>query len=677
MLSVTWNNRFVICGVLKSVAIVVCSAPFGARTFGQLPTKQLIPLGPAEVSKISESSWNKLSKTKTLYRKSCAVLVGISAYPGLPMRNQLQYCEDDLRELKRILVTYYGFKKCDITSLIGPAATAKSIQDQIARFRGNSEFHREDRVIFFFSGHGQYVDLASVGRKGFLIPFGANLDLKHLENPEPYIRDCLDMGETFQHLCECPAQILFIADACYTGYLGSKPFEKPSNFAVSSMPAHFAFTAVNKNEPAGEDKKIKHGYFSYALCQELEQRAHEKVPFSIAELYASVASKVTKRTNQSQHPLLNSRAEDSPQGQMIFVPTPSTESIGFQARDAMDIYYGTARPDIERSQHCFKSFQKLSELNDADGFAGLASCYRIGFGVNRDAELAYKNAVKATELGSPWGMTRLALCYEDSHSAKGYEQAAKWYEKAAERGDVVGMNNLGLLYETGRGVPTDLVKAKDLYQKSAEAGNPDAMVNLGRLYALGEGTQKDPNRAFRWFKDAKDFGALDGFYHYALCLEVGFGTSQDKETAFLELQKAISLTNTEAQDFIPHFADVLTHFGLMYKNGIGVEKSYEQAFQPFKRAADLGSSGAMVELGVAFETGQGIPKNLSKARDYYQKAAEKGNCYGAYDLGLLYEFGKLGEKNLSQAEACYRRSLDLDPKFDRAKQALARVRKTK
>ena len=44
-----------------------------------------------------------------------------------------------------------------------------------------------------------------------------------------------------------------------------------------------------------------------------------------------------------------------------------------------------------------------------------------------------------------------------------YVQAVEWYRLAADRGDPTGQMNLGVMYETGRGVPQDLVQAHTRY----------------------------------------------------------------------------------------------------------------------------------------------------------------------------------------------------------------------
>jgi TPR repeat protein len=49
------------------------------------------------------------------------------------------------------------------------------------------------------------------------------------------------------------------------------------------------------------------------------------------------------------------------------------------------------------------------------------------------------------------------------------------------------MNNLGLLYMSGQGVPRDYDEARRLFEQGAALGNDASMNNLGLLYNQGHG----------------------------------------------------------------------------------------------------------------------------------------------------------------------------------------------
>jgi TPR repeat protein len=85
-------------------------------------------------------------------------------------------------------------------------------------------------------------------------------------------------------------------------------------------------------------------------------------------------------------------------------------------------------------------------------------------------------------------------------------EAVKWFRRAAEQQYASAQNQLGMMYEKGRGVPQDFVKAADWYRKAAERGYGGAQNNLAIAYALGQGVPKDLIEAYKWFALAATHG---------------------------------------------------------------------------------------------------------------------------------------------------------------------------
>ena len=71
--------------------------------------------------------------------------------------------------------------------------------------------------------------------------------------------------------------------------------------------------------------------------------------------------------------------------------------------------------------------------------------------------------------------------------------------KAAEQGITDAQCKLGVMYDTGQGVPEDDVEAVKWYRKAAEQGLADAQYNLGLMYAKGEGVIEDDAEAVNGF----------------------------------------------------------------------------------------------------------------------------------------------------------------------------------
>ena len=60
-----------------------------------------------------------------------------------------------------------------------------------------------------------------------------------------------------------------------------------------------------------------------------------------------------------------------------------------------------------------------------------------------------------------------------------------------------------------------------------------------------------------------------------------------------------------------------------------------EAIATYRKAADKGSTSAMVELGVLLGTGTGVTKDDTQARKLFERAAEAGNARGVSNLAAL------------------------------------------
>jgi TPR repeat protein len=57
----------------------------------------------------------------------------------------------------------------------------------------------------------------------------------------------------------------------------------------------------------------------------------------------------------------------------------------------------------------------------------------------------------------------------------------------------------------------------------------------------------------------------------------------------------------------------------------------------YEKAAALGNTNAMVDLGIMYENGRGVSRDFEQARKWYEQAAALGNAAAMYNLGLLYQ----------------------------------------
>lgn len=116
----------------------------------------------------------------------------------------------------------------------------------------------------------------------------------------------------------------------------------------------------------------------------------------------------------------------------------------------------------------------------------LGALYLTGRGVPADPQEAVRLFRKAAEAGHGAGAFNLAMRYLDGEGVlPDAAVAAQWLEKAAADGNSqstasMAKLQLGYLYEEGRGVERDPVKALHLYEE-AGATNAEARQNLARL----------------------------------------------------------------------------------------------------------------------------------------------------------------------------------------------------
>ena len=84
----------------------------------------------------------------------------------------------------------------------------------------------------------------------------------------------------------------------------------------------------------------------------------------------------------------------------------------------------------------------------------------------------------------------IAAC-RDAVIKSDYATAFKECAPLAKAGIALAQYNLGLMYDTGNGVPKDAVQAVSWYRKAAEQGYASAQNNLGLMYYTGNGVPKD------------------------------------------------------------------------------------------------------------------------------------------------------------------------------------------
>ncbi|MDR1660162.1 MAG: sel1 repeat family protein [Desulfovibrio sp.] len=189
----------------------------------------------------------------------------------------------------------------------------------------------------------------------------------------------------------------------------------------------------------------------------------------------------------------------------------------------------------------------------------------------------------------------------------------------------------------------DFFRARDIWQKLAEAGDGQAMNNLGVLYDQGKGLEEDSGRAVYWFEKAARAGHPAGMSNYGRMLESGRGIAENPQEAARWFDRAAREGQPEAQ----------YNLGFLYEQGRGVRQDDRAAAAWYGRAAAQQQTEALARLGHCYRMGRGVPKDSAKATLLLYAAAMNGHAQAIRDLEELS-----GEASKRQPAMLFGQKLD-------------------
>lgn len=150
--------------------------------------------------------------------------------------------------------------------------------------------------------------------------------------------------------------------------------------------------------------------------------------------------------------------------------------------------------------------QEISEEERINKISAYARDLYEGHGYERNYGLAYLIfKYLADELGEPDALYYMGLYYQDGYDVvkKDIKTAIEYYEKALAKGDKkYSANNLGVIYATGNGVPKDEKKALKYYETAMGAGDIYAMASVAKIYEEGKVVERDRLKAWQLYDKA-------------------------------------------------------------------------------------------------------------------------------------------------------------------------------
>jgi TPR repeat protein len=248
----------------------------------------------------------------------------------------------------------------------------------------------------------------------------------------------------------------------------------------------------------------------------------------------------------------------------------------------------------------------LGCFNDRDG-TYVAVWFCIGLLFYRGQDDVEQNYVEAAK----WFSKLAEGSYEKWHEDSDYNSQRRQINDCVQSASYF----LGFMYWYGQGVGQDYAKAVKWLSKAAEpvyswecsTGCKEAQYLLGKAYYTGHGVAQDYSEAVKWYKAA----------------------AEDEYSG----SGPFSLTPRELKQ--KGVAEAKNALGDAYRDGHGVEQSYQEAMNWYRAAADQGDADAMNSMADMYAKGEGVGQDLGEAMKWCIKAAQKGNTDAKAKLAKL------------------------------------------
>ena len=143
--------------------------------------------------------------TDEIYDNSWALIIGINKYENV---QKLDFAADDAIAMKEILIESFNFPEENVTMLLNQEATKDNIVKEFSNIAFKAQ--ERDRVLVFFAGHGETMELPEGGQMGYLIPVNGDADNLYYSSIAMDELKRLALMSKAKH-------ILYLVDACYGG----------------------------------------------------------------------------------------------------------------------------------------------------------------------------------------------------------------------------------------------------------------------------------------------------------------------------------------------------------------------------------------------------------------------------------------------------------------------------
>jgi peptidoglycan/xylan/chitin deacetylase (PgdA/CDA1 family)/tetratricopeptide (TPR) repeat protein len=413
------------------------------------------------------------------YRDSWAVIIGVNDYQSWP---KLRYAVNDANSIEETLVNRFGFQRDHIRKLLNGDATRQRIVQVLGdELSDSGKVQREDRVFFFFAGHGATRTLEDGRQIGFIVPVDAD--------QANYYSTAISMTTLREAADLIPAKhVYFVMDSCYSGLAMTRAagaFAKDRSYLeeITRRPARQILTAGGAEQQVADDGPDGHSVFTWALLQGLEGQADldGNGVITASELGAYISPIVSSFARQT--PTVGNLV-GSEGGEFIFELQPQALSSASKQLDSQALQLNEQLTNLQK-----QIADKQDEL------------LRLQQSVQAQSEklaqmqLPAKAPVQRSVSTRAYDLDRQG---QQFYREKKYDEALAKMQQAVELrpSDAVLLNNIGFLYYA-MGRYDDSMK----YLQKTLALDPkrkEAHLNMGDLY-VKLGRQEEAKRHYEEF----------------------------------------------------------------------------------------------------------------------------------------------------------------------------------
>lgn len=232
---------------------------------------------------------DKHGKEVILYKESYALVVGVSHYtdwPGLPG------VKKDVQEVKAVLEEqgFHVVVKQDLDKI----GLDQAFSEFISQYGGDPE----NRLLFYFAGHGHTLQLAYGGEMGYIVP--ADAPLPHYGVPA-FQNKAIPMQRIQEYALQIQAKhALFLFDSCFSGALFALSRAVPEIISYKTAQPVRQFITSGSAEEKVPDESVFRAQFVRALRGEGDSDQDGYVTGT--ELGAFLQKTVVNYTHNAQHP---------------------------------------------------------------------------------------------------------------------------------------------------------------------------------------------------------------------------------------------------------------------------------------------------------------------------------------------------------------------------------------